>query len=192
MSMQLDVFYRKRSIVAALASVALFAIAPISQARVTRIIVDATASIQNNTFQQLTGRAFGELDPTDPHNALITDIQIAPRNANGNVAYVASFVLRIPSDMTQASGVMWHDVPNRGGDVGFPADSFAANDMQLLSGWQGDNAGGTAVPANVTCLTPGCVSFKNHYVQTPVLTGTTGQVLGRIVNRSGLGAQPLL
>ena len=192
MSMQLDVSYRKRSIVGALASVALFAIAPVSQARVTRIIVDATASIQNNTFQQLTGRAFGELDPTDPHNALITDIQIAPRNANGNVAYVASFVLRIPSDMTQASGVMWHDVPNRGGDVGFPADSFAANDMQLLSGWQGDNAGGTAVPANVTCLTPGCVTFKNHYVQTPVLTGVTGQVLGRIINRSGMGAQPLL
>ena len=192
MSMQLEVPFRKRGVVKALAATALFAVAVSSHARVTRIVVDATTSIQNNTFQQLTGRAFGELDPTDRHNGLITDINLAPRNSNGKVAYVASFVLRVPKDMTQASGVMWHDVPNRGGDVTFPADSFAANDMQLLSGWQGDNAGGTAVPADVTCPTPGCVSFQNHYVQTPVLAGVTGQVLGRIVNRSGAGAQPLL
>ena len=64
---------------------------------------------------------------------------------------------------------MWHDVPNRGGDVGFPADSFAANDVQLLSGWQGDNAGGTSVPANVSCLPPysrrAPPAFRHHYVQ---------------------------
>ncbi len=139
----------------------------------------------------MTGRAFGELDPNDPHNAIITDIQLAPRNANHDVEYIASFRIRKPKDMSTASGVMWHDVPNRGGDVALPNDSFAGGDAQLLSGWQGDNAGGTAVPVNVGCLPPCAPAFANHYVKVPVLVGVTGQILGRIVNRSGLGAQPL-
>jgi hypothetical protein len=97
--------------------------------------------------------------------------------------------------MSLASGVMWHDVPNRGGNVGLPADSFAAYDTQLLSGWQGDNAGGTAVPANASCLPPyvapcAAPAFSNHYVKTPVLAGVTGRILGRIINRSGTN-QPL-
>jgi hypothetical protein len=125
---------------------------PKAESRVTRIVIDATVPIAGQPYQQLTGRAFGELDPNDSHNALITDLNLAPLNASGKAEYIASFRLRVPTNLSQASGVMWHDVPNRGGDVGFPTDSFAGFDMQLLSGWQGDNAGGTAVPANVTCL----------------------------------------
>ena len=76
-----------------------------------------------------------------------------------------------------------------------PPRLFAAYDVQLLSGWQGDNAGGTSVPDNVDCVPPyvaPCAApvFAHHYVQTPVLTGVTGQVLGRIINRSGTN-QPL-
>ena len=174
---------------------------PDASARVTRIVIDTIAPIGGQPlYQQVTGRAFGELDPADSHNQLITDIAVAPRNANGMVEYVASFRLRKPVDMTTASGVMWHDVPNRGGDVGFPADSFAAFDTQLLSGWQGDNAGGTAVPANAACIPDaaghytapcGAPSFSNHYVKTPVLAGVQGRILGRIVNRNGLNGAPL-
>ena len=185
---------------AALVAAGVIVFAPQLEARVVRIVVDATAPIANQpAFEQLTGRAFGELDPNDPHNALITDIAIAPRNSNGKVEYIASWRLRKPKDMGTASGVMWHDVPNRGGDVTFPVDSFAAMDTQLLSGWQGDNAGGTSVPTNVQCVpdaqgnyTPPCAapSFAHHYVKTPVLAGIQGQILGRIVNRSG-DAAPL-
>src|SRR5678810_896256 len=99
------------------------------EARVTRIVIDATAAITNQpAYEQVTGRAFGEIDPANPHNALITDITnpLARDPSTGKVTYVASFVLRKPKDMATASGVMWHDVPNRGGDVGFPNDSFAA------------------------------------------------------------------
>ena len=165
------------------------------EARVTRIVIDATAAITNQpAYEQVTGRAFGEIDPANPHNALITDItnQLARDPATGKVTYVASFVLRKPKDMATASGLIWHDVPNRGGDVGFPADSFAANDVQLVSAWQGDNAGGTSVPANVTCTTPNCAPFPNHhYVKVPVLTNVTGRLIGRIVNRSGQVSAPL-
>ena len=62
------------------------------------------------------------------------------------------------------------------------------------SGWQGDNAGGTAragqcrlLPDAKGVYTAPCAApvFANHYVKTPVLSGVTGQILGRIINRSG-------
>jgi Alpha/beta hydrolase domain len=177
--------------------VALALASPLVQARVTRIVIDTTTPLTNpadatKPYQELTGRAFGELNPNDRHNKEITDLDIAPRNARGNVEYIASFRIRKPVDMGNTSGLMWHDVPNRGGNVAFSNDLFAAGDLHLLSGWQGDNAGATRVPANVGCLTPGCVgAFNNHYVNTPVLTGVTGTMLGRIINRSGLNAAPL-
>ena len=188
-----------------LAGCALLALAGThAQARVTRIVIDTTAPLVNpadasKPYQEITGRAFGELNPSDRHNKEITDLKLAPRNARGNVEYIASFRIRKPVDMSSTSGLMWHDVPNRGGNVALSADLFAAGDLHLLSGWQGDNAGATAVPARVTCLPPytagtACASaptFANHYVRTPVVAGVTGTMLGRIVNRSGLGAQPL-
>src|SRR5439155_15545210 len=192
-----------RAPLAACLAAAFAAWGPSADARVTRIVIDSTdtplclarnsSSVFTSSdarYEQITGRAFGELDPNDPHNGLITDIQLAPRNTNGNVGYIASFIIRRPTGTIEPSGVMWHDVPNRGGDVAFPVDSRAANDVQLLSGWQGDNAGGTAVPANVGCLPPCAPAFANHYVKVPVLVGVTGQMLGRIINRSGTN-QPL-
>jgi hypothetical protein len=183
-------------LVAALAAAGSLLSAPSVEARVARIVIDTTTNIGGQPYQELTGRAFGELDPAEPHNALITDIQSAPKNANGKVEYIASFRIRKPTDLSTTSGLMWHDVPNRGGNVGLTADLFAANDMQLLSGWQGDNAGATAVPANVSCLPPyvapcAAPTFSNHYVKTPVLAGVTGKILGRIINRSGMNAAPL-
>src|SRR5882762_4846258 len=62
-------------------------------------------------YETLAGRAFGELDPGDPHNTIITDIKLAPRNANGKVEYVASFFLVKPIDMSRTSHLMWQDVP---------------------------------------------------------------------------------
>ncbi len=66
-------------------------------------------------YETLTGRAYGELDPKDPHNAIITDIQLAPKNARGMVEYMATFQIVKPIDMSKASHLMWHDVPNRAG-----------------------------------------------------------------------------
>ena len=186
-------------VLAACAALALGA--TLAQARVTRIVIDTTTALVNpanaaNPYQEITGRAFGELNPRDRHNRLITDLDLAPKNARGNAEYIASFRIRKPVDMSTTSGLMWHDVPNRGGNVALSTDLFAAGDLHLLSGWQGDNAGATAVPANVTCLPPyaaPCAApvFANHYVKTPVVTGVTGSILGRIVNRSGLAAAPL-
>ena len=86
-------------------------------------------------FEKLSGKAYGELDPADPKNALITDIQSAPRNARGKVEYVATFALVKPIDMAKASGVLMYSVVNRGG--GMPTVSPEGH-VSLVSGWQGD------------------------------------------------------
>src|SRR5438552_8048744 len=167
---------------------------PSADARVTKIVIDraATPLAGDATYETITGRAFGELDPMDSHNAIITDIALAQRNANGKVEYIATFFIVKPVDMSLSSGLMWHDVPNRGGRITISPDLRNSHDVGLSSAWQGDNAGAnaTAVPANASTLSPVTPS-NNEWVKVPVLTGVTGQILGRIINRSGLVAQPL-
>jgi hypothetical protein len=187
-----------------LAVLALLAWTGTSEARVTKIVIDNKTSPAFCTgtppvcpsfgdagqYETLTGRAFGELDPYDPQNALITDIALAPRNASQKVRYIASFFIVKPIDMTKASGLLWHDVPNRGGRITITTDLRALGDIGLSSGWQGDNAGATAVPANASSPTPVTPSSK-EWVKTPVLSGVHGRIFGRIIDRSGLGSAPL-
>jgi len=189
--------FRASALAGAAAAVSL-AWAPPSDARVTRIITDRIVSPvifppgqgQDIPYETITGRAFGELDPMDSHNAIITDIALAPRNANGKVEYIATFFIVKPVDMSLSSGLMWHDVPNRGGRITISPDLRNSHDVGLSSGWQGDNAGATVVPANASALSPVTPS-NNEWVKTPVLAGVQGQILARIINRSGVGAQPL-
>ncbi|HYH43432.1 MAG TPA: hypothetical protein VD867_15775, partial [Burkholderiales bacterium] len=176
-----------------------------THARITKIIIDETAPAfckgtactsygEIGSYEQISGRAFGELDPSDPRNKLIQDIELG-KDKDGKVRYVATFVITKPIDMSKASGMMWHDVPNRGRPVLLDATERAFGDIGLASAWQGDNAGssatlGTTVRAN---MTPGA----NHWLQVPVAKNpdgsqVTGPVLGRIINRSGANAQPLI
>ena len=123
-------------------------IAPIAHARVALIVIDAKTSpafpLPNGghqifgaagQYETIAGRAFGELDPKDPRNAIIQDIALAPRNANGKVDYVASFYLVKPIDMSKASGLLWHDVPNRGGRITIVPAERNLGDVGLSSGW---------------------------------------------------------
>lgn len=86
-------------------------------------------------YEILTGRFYGELDPADRHNAIITDLNAAPRNARGMVEYSATFAMARPVDPKQASGLLFYDVPNRG-NGGVAADP--AGNVRVISGWQGD------------------------------------------------------
>ena len=169
-----------------------------ADARVTRIVIDSTTTLPASgampEYTQLRGRAFGELDPHLAQNAIIQDIEAA-RDADGVVRYYASFQLVYPSDRTLNSGLIWHDVPNRGNRVGIPADSRVAGDMQLNSGWQADNSGNTTVPANATS-TSAIPASTRDWVKAPIAHDAngnplTGQVFGRIVNRSGTGSQQI-
>ena len=120
-----DRFRSLAALVGVALAASLLAGAPPAGAHVKKIVIDKKVSPafdgrsfgDAGQYETLTGRAFGELDPNDPHNAIITDIRLAKRNANGKVDYVATFFLVKPIDMSKSSHLMWHDVPNRGGRI---------------------------------------------------------------------------
>ena len=59
--------------------------------------------------------AHGEVDPHDPKNAVIVDIELAPRNARGNVEYSFDFYILKPIDLTKGAHKVMYEPPNRGG-----------------------------------------------------------------------------
>ena len=93
-----------------------------AEARITKLVL---STVQSPTFggtffgtigpyEKLAGRAFGEIDPSDPLNATITDLASAPRNAAGKVEYSMDVYLLKPVDMAQASGKLFYESNNRG------------------------------------------------------------------------------
>ena len=185
---------RNCAILTSLASLALALAMPLAQARVTRIVIDEVrpfpaADSGGIPTEQIAGRAFGELDPASPANAIINDVQLG-KDADGKVRYVATFVITKPVDPARASGLMWHEVPNRGLRRPNVVAERANGDIDLTSAWQGDNAGATRVRETAAVDQP-------HWLKLPVArmpdgSPVTGDVFGRIVNRSGAGSQPLI
>jgi hypothetical protein len=117
------------------------------------------------THERITGKAYGELDPSDPKNAVITDIELAPRNARGRVEYVTAFTLVRPTEMMTVSGVLLYTVVNRGGGNAVPHPD---GHVTLVSGWQGD-----VVPTTT-----------NHTIQVPVARNRDGSsITGPLVLR---------
>jgi hypothetical protein len=65
-------------------------------------------------YVKITARATIAVDPADPRNAVIADIDKAPRNGDGRVEATADVVLLRPADPLRANGTLLVDVPNRG------------------------------------------------------------------------------
>jgi hypothetical protein len=65
-------------------------------------------------YEKLTGRVFGEVDPTAPENAGIMNLDKAPRTATGRVAYSADLYILKPIDLTKGNRKMFYGVLNRG------------------------------------------------------------------------------
>jgi hypothetical protein len=65
-------------------------------------------------YEKLVGKAFGELDPKDPKNAVIVDLQLAPRNARGKVEYSFDFYILKPIALGKGNHKMLYEPPNRG------------------------------------------------------------------------------
>lgn len=103
------------------ASASLMASAP-ADARLVKFVVSSKESptfggysfAGVGQYEKIVGMAYGELDPNDPKNSVITDIQLAPRNANGKVEYSHTFYILKPIDLTQGAHRMMYEPPNRG------------------------------------------------------------------------------
>src|SRR5215510_5236729 len=149
----------------------------VGEARVTRIEVvkvEPVPAAQANgqavpPYERISGRFYGELDPRDPKNALITDIQLAPKNARGMVEYIGTFSLMKPADTSRASGVLMYSVVNRGNGS---ASASAEGHVSLVGGWQGD-----VIPSatNQTIQVPRARNPDGRSISGPLVIRLTGQ-----------------
>src|SRR3982750_678520 len=106
--------WRSRAAVRAALLLTIGAVAPDASAQVVRLEIVSRAPgpppARGNSgaapYEILRGRIHGEVDPRDPHNRIIQDLDLAPRNARGKVEYVATFALARPIDPARASGVL--------------------------------------------------------------------------------------
>jgi hypothetical protein len=109
-----------RRIVAAVVATA--CLVPVTlRAEVVRFdILERVAAFEGRSFgdvgsyQRITARATIALDPADDRNAVITDLALAPRNADGRVEAIADVVILRPADPARGNGTLLLDVPNRG------------------------------------------------------------------------------
>ena len=164
------------------------AMAAAASAQVVKFTVEQRQPFPNaaQPYEKLTGRFFGELDPKQPHNAVITDLELAPRNARGLVEYSATFTILKPVDMSKATGVLVYQVPNRGRanleGGGYFADFRASGHVLVASGWQADIAPG---PGIETMLAP---VARNHDGSS-----ITGPVMARVYDAPpGATTQPII
>lgn len=110
-------------IVSALVTAGTLLAASAADAGITRVEITATESPTFGgyswpgvgQYEKIVGRAFGEVDPTDPKNAVIVDIGLAPRNARGNVEYSFDFYILKPINLSQGAHKVMYEPPNRGG-----------------------------------------------------------------------------
>ncbi len=167
------------------------------EARITKIVINrfesptfGGASFGNiGKYEKIVGRAYGEVDPRDPLNAIITDIEKAPRNARGYVEYDTDFYILKPMLMSQSNGLLFYNVVNRGNKQGFNQLNFGVvggNDPTtggdgltlkrgytfLWSGWQAD-----VLPVE------GRMTFK-----APVATIDGAEITGRVRAELMVGA----
>ena len=101
-------------------------------------------------YEQLDGTAYGEVDPRDPLNAMIQDLELAPRNARGMVEYSMDISILKPIDMSKGNRTLLYETVNRGrknlpflnigADLTKPGDGFLQRQGYTLawSGWEGD------------------------------------------------------
>lgn len=78
------------------------------------IVAGGHAFAEGGVYEKLTGTMSFALDPDDPRNAVIVDLDKAPRNAEGLVEYDTDFFLLRPRDTERWNGKLAFEVNNRG------------------------------------------------------------------------------
>jgi alpha/beta hydrolase family protein len=150
-------------------------------ARLTRLAITQSVPLAagvswGNTgpYEKLTGVAYFEVDPNDPLNAVIVDLDKAPRNASGMVEFSTQVMIVKPVDMSLGNHKIFYRVNNRGNDSLLGAQTVAqvgANDIFLDvgytivdAGWEGDVI---PAPTKLVAMLP----IATHTDGTPI-TGT--------------------
>ena len=140
---------RARMLLAAAAAMVLAA--QLAEARITRIEITSTESPtfkaadgtartfgSVGAYEKLRGKAYGEVDPRDPQNALIADIELAPRNAHGKVEYSMDVYILRPVNLRDGNRKLFVEVNNRGAKLFGPFNGSGGGNNPTSAADAGD------------------------------------------------------
>jgi hypothetical protein len=92
-----------------------------ARAEVTRIEVTSREDVLNGKsfgavgpYERIIGKAYFAVDPKNPRNQIVPNIEKVPKNAQGMVEFSADIYILVPKDQTKGNGVAFFEVTNRG------------------------------------------------------------------------------
>jgi len=100
--------------------VVVLAAAATTNAEVRRLVVSTREEVLGGDYEKLGGTVELELDPAHPANAVIVDLDRAPRNARGRVEASADFMVLRPRRPPARGSTALLEVSNRGGKALLP------------------------------------------------------------------------
>src|SRR5205809_2108880 len=110
-----------RKAVLFLAALSLLMQAAIADARVVKLVIEKTRPFADGKsfgdtgpYERLDGTVYLEVDPRDPRNAVIVNLDKAPRNARGLVEFSTQFFILKPTDATRGNHKILYGINNRG------------------------------------------------------------------------------
>ena len=122
--------------------VALTFVPAMTHAEVKRIEITSRADVQNGSpfgnggpYERLIGKVYFAVDPGNPRNKVIVNVDKAPRNARGEVEFSADLSIYKPKDASRGNGVLLFDIVNRGGSVALGDLNRADGDGEIGDGF---------------------------------------------------------
>ena len=110
-----------RPLVLAASLVSLLLHSRAASAEVVGIAITSRATIANGQsfgstgpYERLVGRIDFALDPADPHNRGIVDLEHAARDSDGRVRFSSDLYVLQPLDQSKGNGVLLFEIANRG------------------------------------------------------------------------------
>jgi hypothetical protein len=93
----------------------------VSRAEVTRVEIQRREDVLGGKsfgsagpYEKIVGRVHFAVDPANPHNLVIVDLDKAPLNAQGKVEFSSDLYILKPKDPARGNGVVFFDIVNRG------------------------------------------------------------------------------
>ena len=104
-----------------------------AEARVVRFVVEQTRPVLAGKsfgavgpYERLDGTVYFEVDPRDPLNAMLVNLDKAPKTPNGRVGFSAPFYILKPVDMARSNRKLFYGINNRGNKLEYGWRTFTA------------------------------------------------------------------
>ena len=162
---------------------------PMNTSGITNIVIDPDRSEHVafegryfgdvGQYEKIRGTAYGELDPKDPQNSVITDIEFAQTNSKGMVEYSMDIFILKPKDLSKGNHRILFDFNNRGQmRVGLLNDATLTNNPSTSE----DAGTGFVMNLGYTIVSNGwdfgATGFHNMKINVPIATNGQYPITG--------------